>query len=474
MAIDKKNLRKKLIIIALPIIAQQLVHYIQIMTDALLLGRVNPGYLSALGNVLSPYFTMLAFLFAASSGVTVLVAHGHGSSRNKSNARISEVSLFFTTLVSLFFFIIWFFAGKTILSAMGASGIILAQGQQYVQILSFSLILFGIELSLMSTLQGIGITSPIMISGIIRNVVNIILDIILINGHLGFPKMGIQGAALATTIANVFSAIYLMFYFNLSKKIPFHLRIGSIIKPRWRVYRHVVTIGFPSGLEFMLFNFGQLAIVRMLNTIDGMAVGVFTLIKHVQFAALFIYIGIARATLTLVGQQLGAKNKSAAIFVTRSAIRISLVISMLAAFIFITGPEWILQQFTSSDPLFVPFKISGILEWRSVIIERGMPLMWIIAFTLFPQTINVIVGHAIRGMKDTRWMLYTQIGGTIFAIISAIIGIFSFQAGLAFIFIIYFADETIRAGINYLRFHYGRRFLQHFFSKKNINNQESM
>ena len=460
---DKKGLRKKLIIIALPIIAQQLVHYIQIMTDALLLGRMDPGYLSALGNVLTPYFTMLAFLFAASSGVTVLVAHGHGGSRNRLSARISEVSLFYTSLVSIAFFFIWFFGGKIILGSMGASGVILEQGQQYVQLLSLSLILFGIELSLQSTLQGVGITAPIMVSGIIRNAVNITLDILLINGYLGFPKMGIQGAALATTISNALSAVYLMLYVHYSGKLPFRLRPGSIFKPRWRVYRHVVAIGFPSGLEFMLFNFGQLAIVRMLNTLDGMAVGVFTLIKHVQFVALFVYIGIARATLTLVGQRLGAKDEAGARYVTGSAIRISLVISFFAAVLFFTAPDWILGQFSGTGPVFFPPEIPGILYWKSILVERGLPLMWIIALTLFPQTINVIVGHAIRGMKDTRWMLYTQIGGTVFAIGAAAIGIFSFQAGLAFIFLIYLADETMRGLVNYLRFRFGRRFLRVIF-----------
>lgn len=453
----RKELRKKLVLIALPVILQQLVHYIQIMTDALLLGRVNPEYLASLGNVTTPFFTMLSFLFAVSAGTTVLVAHGHGGCRNRLAARISEVSVFFNTAVGLLFFVIWFFGGALILQGMGAGGDILHHGQEYIRILSVGLIWFGIELSLVSTLQGVGITGPILVSGIIKSGLNLVLDIILINGHLGFPVMGIKGAALATTIANLCSVLYLIGYVYWSRKPPFRLRFGGILRPRWRVYRHVVTIGVPAGLEFMLFNFGQLVIVRMLNTLDGMAVGVFNVVKGIQMAALFIYLGFARSTLTLVGQRLGARDPQGAHLVTMSALRISLAISLAVAAGILLFPREILSWFS---PALSPFATEalGIPLGMPVFITRGLPLMCIIAATLFPQAVNVITGHAIRAMKDTRWMLYTQIGGTVFAIGAAVIGIFGLAGGLAFVFWIYFADESLRSVVNYLRFRFGRRF----------------
>jgi Na+-driven multidrug efflux pump len=86
------------------------------------------------------------------------------------------------------------------------------------------------------------------------------------------------------------------------------------------------------------------------------------------------------------------------------------------------------------------------------LIKRSVPLLHIISFTIFPIAVNVVMGNAIRGFKDTRWMFFTQTIGTIFVISVSAILLFVFDLGLKGILITVLLDEVIRAVLNHWRF----------------------
>jgi Na+-driven multidrug efflux pump len=88
--------------------------------------------------------------------------------------------------------------------------------------------------------------------------------------------------------------------------------------------------------------------------------------------------------------------------------------------------------------------------------------MYIAAITIFPVAVNVIVGNAIRGMKDTKWMLYTQTFGTLFTVITCALMIFVFKLNLLGVFLTILFDETFRACLNFLRFYKGKEFFFKF------------
>jgi Na+-driven multidrug efflux pump len=96
------------------------------------------------------------------------------------------------------------------------------------------------------------------------------------------------------------------------------------------------------------------------------------------------------------------------------------------------------------------------------LIEYATPFLLIIPFIMFPQAINNVIGRGIRGMGDTRWMLYSQVFGTIMVITISYLLIFTAGLGLLGIFVTLLIDETVRGAINFLRFWKGREI---FFIK---------
>ena len=104
--------------------------------------------------------------------------------------------------------------------------------------------------------------------------------------------------------------------------------------------------------------------------------------------------------------------------------------------VFLVFPEQILSVFTSEKG----------------IIQGAVPLLNIISITVFPVSVNVVIGNAIRGFKDTKWMFYTQSFGTVFTITLSAILLFVFNMNLKGVFITVLCDEIIRAFLNYRRF----------------------
>jgi Na+-driven multidrug efflux pump len=181
----------------------------------------------------------------------------------------------------------------------------------------------------------------------------------------------------------------------------------------------------------------------MVNELDTYSSGLYVLISRIQAFTFFIYIGIARATMILVGQKIGAGKPKEAMKITFLSLKYSFVLCIIISTIFLTMPDQILAVFTSEKDL----------------INRVSGLLYIVAIIIFPVAINVIIGNAIRGMKDTKWMLYTQSVGTTFTVCMSAVMIFVFHLNLLGIFLTVLFDECFRAVLNFIRFYKGKGFL---------------
>jgi putative MATE family efflux protein len=434
-----ENISLKLFVIATPIIIQTLVQYIQLQVDMAMLGHYNPVFLSAVGNVIFPYSILYTFISSISTGTTVLIAHSIGARAIRTARRFSEVSFFYNILISLFFFLFLCFFSSSIMNMMGTSADIGNYGSRFMGILSYSFLFEGIEFSIVAILLGIGKTRAIMYAAILRTAINIVLDWVLIYGKFGFPEMGIEGAALATTIANGAAAAYFLVFLINKNNLPFKPSLAGIFKPKWSIEKRNIIVGLPFGFETMLWSFGQLILVRLINGFDPYSTGLFVLVARIQAVTVFFYAGLARGTMTLVGIKMGEGKYNEAKKIGLLSLNYALALCLVAAIFFI----------------LIPGKILGIFTADPVIIRQTIPLMFLVAINVFPVSVNVVIGSVIRGMKDTKWMFYTQSFGTIYIIAVSAILLFVFHFKLAGVFIAIMTDESIRACLNFYRFHKG-------------------
>lgn len=437
---NSKNETKKIFKLALPLILQQLFTQIMIWADTAMLGHVNSQFFSALANVFVPFDVISAILYAMCTGTTILVAQRIGAKDYESARKYSEASFVGNTFFSLIAFTIIFTFAPMIFSFMGVKSPILEFSTSYLRIIAFIVLVIGITGTTTSILQGIGLTRIIMIGGIISNLLNILLDWLLIFGVGPFPEMGIEGAAVATVVSNYATIPIAILYIHFSKKIPFKISFKSIIKFKPKIYKSVLIFGLPSGFEYLLWNIGCFVLMIYMNHISSEAAGIYNLVLSIEFFPIMIYTGFANAGLTLVGQKTGEENYREAIRIGFKCLKYAFIVCGVIALFFVFLPKQILSVFTD-DKTFV---------------VQSVPYLRFLALVVIPRALNNVLGPGIRAMGDTKWMLYTQIFGTILTCSLAYLLVFTFDLEIMGIFITFFVDELTRGIINTLRFGKGR------------------
>lgn len=426
---------KMIVRTAVPIIIHGIVQQAQILIDQAFLGNLNSDYFTVMGNVVAPFWMTMGTLFMLNIGITILITQNIGAGQKDRAAAVASSSMKFNSLPTIALFIFWFFAGEFVFKLMGLADNFIPLAAGYVKILSFGFIVLGLNSAAASILQGIGTTAPLMISGFIRNGLNIFLDWVLIYGKLGFPQMDIAGAALATVISDYVATIYIVCYVFL-KKNDLGFTLKTVLQSKIGPWLKSLKVGAPIGVGEILWNMGNVVMIRYLNMVGPTAAGIFTLVVNVEMLPVLLYFGFAKASTTYVGRKIGERKEHEAVGIGVTCFLYSFAICVMAASAFLLIPEWILSRFTTDIAT----------------VQKAVPFLMFLAIVLFGRLFNILAGQGINGYGDTKWMLYTQIFGTIFVLSLAYLLTFVAGLGLWGIFISLLADEGVRAIINTVRF----------------------
>lgn len=413
---------------------QGIVFQLQSLTDKAFLGNIDTKYVSAIGAAQIPLNATFDSLVAICTGLAIIIARLYGAGDENKIRKYTKCTVFFNSLIGIAIFIAWQFGAHGILSFFQVDKSIIDYSVQYVKICSFYLIVLGIDSSLQAMLQGMGKTNPIMYAGIIKVGLNILLSWILIFGHFGFPAMYVTGAALGMLIANVISALMIVIYCFVIKKKDFNLHKDSILWFQSKPYKDVFNLGIPTGLEYLLWNVSNLMLIRLINGFSYREMAIYTLTFGMQCIIFALFSGSGRAALTSIGQSLGAENQKMANSFFYSGMLLNFIIVVFAGVFLFAFPE----------------KILGVFSKDTDLITKTVPYLCFTAIIMLSQSMNVICGNAIRANNDTKWMLISQILGSIIVISVSWFLIKVMHLGMIAIYITLFLDETIRGIVNYV------------------------
>lgn len=421
--------------IAIPLIISNLIAQLQMVIDKIFLGRLELECMSAVGNATGPIWTTMSTIFSMTLGGTILISQAIGAGDEKKAQGIMASMLKYNNVLALFWFLFWMFGARLVFIAMGVDAGIIDMSVSYARFSAPIYLITGISASVSSMLQVSEKTKILAVYGFVRSGLNIVLDYVMIFGKFGFPKMGVSGAALATTIAEYVGGIFILCYILREKNLIVKPSWFSIVKAKGSYYITAIKVGIPAALEEFAWNFGSLFLIVMLNHVSPVAAGVYTIIFSIELLPVVIMNGLGQATVTLSGQETGRGNVRG----IRKLVLISLIWSMILATLilvcFIIFPKPIISLFTTDQ---------GIVSASTI-------YLIIVGIDLFPKSANIIIGSGIRGYGDTLWMLKTQIFGTVFVISVSAILVLGLHAGMLGIFWLVVADETLRSLLNLWR-----------------------
>ena len=198
---EKKEFYRKLFALVLPLALQNLMTALVSASDALMLGLLDQSSLSSVSLATQVQFVLNLFYAALTIGATVLAAQYWGKGDKEAVERVLAIALKGSMAVSLVFFLAAFFCPQFLMQIFTDNPELIRLGLPYLRIVSWSYLFMGVSQIYLCIMKNSGRTMRSTAYGSSAVVLNLLLNTLLIFGLLGFPKMEIAGAALATTVS---------------------------------------------------------------------------------------------------------------------------------------------------------------------------------------------------------------------------------------------------------------------------------
>ncbi len=423
---------KKILAIAIPIMLSNLISQLQMLIDRIFIGRLSLECMSAVGNATTPMWTTMSTIFALTTGATILVSQAYGA-KELDEAKDLLAALFkYNNILGVTLFLFWLFCPQTAFRLMGVDESIIGMSIDYARYFAPIFILTGIGASVSCLLEVSQKTQIMIWYGVSRSVANVILDYIMIFGNFGFPAMGVKGAALATTMAELLGDAIVLIHVLTTKELSLRPSFGRIIGAKFSMFAKSVRFGAPAACEEFAWNLGNLYLIAMLNHVSVEAAGIHSIVFGVELIAVVLVGSIGTATLTLSGFETGKKSIQGLWDVIMTSALLSWGICAFNLILFIVFPGQILGLFTTD---------------KTVLATAGLYL-FVVGIDLFPKSGNIIFGSGIKGYGDPSWMLKTQLFGTVFVIALSSVMVLKFHMGIIEIFILVVIDECLRFILN--------------------------
>ena len=223
--IKTKSFWLSLLSLAIPMAFQDLIKNGLNLVDNIMVGKASEIYLAAINLANQPFFLFSIIISGLASGGTVLISQYYGKENFKAINKIISITLSLALFFSLIFafgiilfpeFVMQIFTNETEL---------ILNGKRYLKIIGWTYLLFGISNAILLILRSLKLMKMTLYINIISFLINVVLDYALIFGKLGFPRMEIEGAALATFISRLFEMLAMVIYILLcDKRIKIKIR----------------------------------------------------------------------------------------------------------------------------------------------------------------------------------------------------------------------------------------------------------
>lgn len=296
---------KLMLQMGVPMILSMALQAVYNIVDSAFVGNMKEGSeaaLNALTLVFPIQMLMVALAIGTGVGVNALLARTLGQRNREKASKVAGNGLFLATVIYIICVLFGLFGIKAYISSQTSDALVLSMSVDYLRIcclLSFGVVFFSIFEKL---LQATGRSLYSTIGQVTGAIINMILDPILIYGF----NLGVQGAAYATVIGQILSALLLaVFHMHLNKEFDHGL---AYTKPNKRIIKEIYSIGLPAIIAQALMSFMVYA-MNLILKFDASAQTAYGLFYKVQQFVLFMAFGLRDAITPIIAFSYGMQNK---------------------------------------------------------------------------------------------------------------------------------------------------------------------
>ena len=424
------NLSRQLSSLAGPIFIETLLVMMLGAVDTFMLSRYSDNSVAAVG-VVNQLMNLVFLLFEVISiGTSILCSQYIGAGRRDKVIQVVGISLIFNLFSGMLLSLgLYSFAGS-LLQMMGLRPDLMSDGLPYMKIVGGFAFLQAISLSLSASLRSADKAKYPMYVSMVVNVLNIIGNYSLIFGKLGMPALGVEGAAISTSLCR-FVSVVLLFVILFKKHIPSFPK--ELFSPfPWIELKNLLKIGIPSAGEHFSYSLSQVVITYFINMISNQALATRSYIVNIVMFTYIFALSIAQGGAILIGHLVGMKKINAAYTIGKRIMRLGTATSVTLAMLTAIFGKHILGMLTS-DPWII--STGATILWVEVLLENGRALNFFGVNSLrsagdiyFPVLVGIVVMWGVQ-----------VVGSYLFGI--------SLGWGLVAMWIIFALDENIRGFI---------------------------
>ena len=342
-------IHKLLISMALPMVISMLVQAFYNVVDSIFVSRLSENALTAVSLAFPVQNLMIAVATGTGVGMNAILSRSLGEKNQERANRAGGNGLLLAVLSAALFAVIGALLSRAYFLAQTDIPEIVEGGTQYMSIcLIFSFGIFG-EIMMERLLQATGRTIYTMVTQGIGAIINIIMDPILIFGYLGFPRMGVAGAAAATVIGQI-AAMLLALLFNTLVNKDIKISLKSL-RPDWRMIGHIYGIGFPSILMVAVGSLMNFCMNKILLGFTSTAAAVFGVYYKLQSFIFMPVFGLNNGMVPIVAYNYGAGKRERITGTVKLGILYAMGMMLIGLVLFQTIPDTMLQLFNASPDM---------------------------------------------------------------------------------------------------------------------------
>lgn len=354
------------------------------IVDIFWVGRLGPTAIASVSLAGTTFYFILAVGQIIGSGTVALVAQSYGARMLERARDVVHQSLLLTVMIATVVSVLGFIFSFDIARMLGATNEILVLSSSYLRIACIGFFFQLLSFSINYAFRGVGDMITPMFIMLIATVVNIVLDPLLILGIGFFPRLEVEGAALATTIAKFLSFLFGLFMLIRGKR-GLKLEIRGSWHINTTIARAILAVGIPAGISYGLMFLSITAVFRIVASFSEFALAALGIGQRILQLSSLPIVGISVAVTTLVGQFLGARDVARARRVSHQSMFVSSIIMAVFSVLFVTQARALMNIFTN-DPR---------------VISAGVEMLQIVSCYLVAGGLTIIITGIHRGAGDT-------------------------------------------------------------------------
>lgn len=376
--------------LGLPLIGSHVAQFALHLADTIMLGWY--GILPLAAGVLgaSTFFVVFVLGSGFAKAVMPMVAAAHSQGDERQVRRVARMGLWLSILYgALCYPVFWY--SETLLLALAQKPEVAAMTQDYLRISGLGMVPALLVMVLKSYLSALERTQVVLWVTVAALPVNVALNWALIFGNWGAPELGVQGAAIATVVVQLFSLLLIGAYAGFLPSLARYHLFQRFWRPDWPGFRAVFRLGWPMGLTGLAESGLFQASALMMGWIGTTELAAHGIALEITAVAFMVHVGLSNAVTVRTGRAHGAGDWLGLRQSAQTGVALSLLFAGLTVALFILFPE----------PLISPF-LDPANPDRALIVATGTALLVCAALFQLADSMQVMALGLLAGVQDTK------------------------------------------------------------------------